>query len=58
VGELTAAEVAAALVAGVAVAERMRSENLIVAAGLRLRGSFLAAGPRPGLAGGGPDAAH
>jgi hypothetical protein len=49
VGELKAEEVAAALAAGAAEAGRMRAEGLIAAAGLWLRGSFLAVGPLPGL---------
>jgi ApbE superfamily uncharacterized protein (UPF0280 family) len=57
VGELTAEEVAAALAAGAAEAERMRAEGLIAAAGLWLRGSFLAVGPLPGLEEGAIDAA-
>ena len=57
VGQLTAEEVAAALAAGAAEAERMRAEGLIAAAGLWLRGSFLAVGPLPGLEEGAIDAA-
>jgi uncharacterized protein len=49
VGGLGPAEVAAALDAGAAEAERMRSEGLIVAAGLWLRGRFQSVGPLPAL---------
>jgi ApbE superfamily uncharacterized protein (UPF0280 family) len=56
VGDLSLAEVTAALAAGAAEAERMRAGGLIEAAGLWLRGTFLAAGPLPGLAGGGTSA--
>lgn len=57
VGELRPGEIAAALAAGAAEADRMRAEGLIVAAGLWLRGSFVAVGPLPGLTGGVADAA-
>ena len=49
VGDLSPMEVEAALTAGAEEAERMRAANLIVAAGLWLRGSFRAVGPVPGL---------
>jgi uncharacterized protein len=49
VGALAPAEVAAALEAGAAEAERMRREGLIAAAGLWLRGRFRDVGPLPAL---------
>jgi uncharacterized protein len=49
VGSLAPAEVAAALEAGAAEAERMRREGLIAAAGLWLRGRFRSVGPLPAL---------
>lgn len=49
VGALAPEEVEAALLAGVAEAERMRAAGLVVAAGLWLRGRFRAVGPLPGL---------
>lgn len=57
VGELRPGEIAAALTAGASEAERMLAEGLIVAAGLWLRSSFVAAGPMPGLPGGVADGA-